>query len=75
MGKNVTFSITDSNWKHGSLMELLSIAGHSAALWVITKMPIVWVAALRGTNIIFAALIGGYVLKEKFTLGHLQSQA
>lgn len=46
-------------WKHSSLTGILSIGGYSAALWAMTKVPISSVAALRETNIIFAALIGG----------------
>ena len=36
-----------------------------------TKLPISSVAALRETSIIFAALIGGYVLKEKFAFSRV----
>jgi len=54
------------HWKHGSLTGVLSIGGYTAALWAMTKLPISSVAVLRETSIIFAALIGGYVLKEKF---------
>lgn len=59
------------NWKHGSLTGVLSIGGYSAALWAMTKVPISSVAALRETSIIFAALIGGYMLKEKFALSRV----
>ena len=59
------------NWKHGSLTGILSIGGYSAALWAMTKLPISSVAALRETSIIFAALIGGYVLKERFALSRV----
>jgi len=59
------------NWKHGSLTGILSIGGYSAALWAMTKIPISSVAALRETSIIFAALIGGYVLREKLAFGRV----
>jgi drug/metabolite transporter (DMT)-like permease len=59
------------NWKHGSLTGILSIGGYSAALWAMTKLPISSVAVLRETSIIFAALIGGFVLKEKFAFSRI----
>jgi len=58
-------------WKHGTLTGVLSIGGYTAALWAMTQIPISSVAVLRETSIIFAALIGGYVLKEKFASGRL----
>jgi drug/metabolite transporter (DMT)-like permease len=64
--ETVAFGIR--NLKHGSLTGILSIGGYSAALWAMTKVPISSVAALRETSIIFATLIGGYVLKETFAL-------
>jgi drug/metabolite transporter (DMT)-like permease len=67
--ETVTYGIR--NWKHGSLTGVLSIGGYSAALWAMTKLPISSVAALRETSIIFAALIGGYVLKEKFAFSRV----
>jgi drug/metabolite transporter (DMT)-like permease len=58
-------------WKHGTLTGVLSIGGYTAALWAMTQIPISSVAALRETSIIFTALIGGYVLKEKFAFGRV----
>jgi drug/metabolite transporter (DMT)-like permease len=68
---NETVAYGIRNWKYGGLTGVLSIGGYSAALWAMTKLPISSVAALRETSIIFAALIGGYVLKEKFALGRV----
>jgi len=58
-------------WKHGTLTGVLSIGGYTAALWAMTQLPISSVAVLRETSIIFAALIGGYVFKEKFAFGRV----
>lgn len=66
-----TVSYGIRNWKYGTLTGILSIGGYSAALWAMTKVPISSVAALRETSIIFAALIGGFVLKEKCAFGRV----
>ncbi len=44
---------------------LLSAGGYMAALWAMTEAPIAPVAALRETSVLFAALLGAVVLKEK----------
>lgn len=59
------------NWKFGTLTGILSIGGYSAALWAMTQIPISSVAVLRETSIIFAAIIGGYMLKEKFAFSRV----
>jgi drug/metabolite transporter (DMT)-like permease len=40
------------------------------ALWAMTRAPVAIVAALRETSVIFAALIGAWLLKE----GHLKER-
>ena len=46
----------------------LSYTVYAAIVWAFTQAPVPLVAALRETSIIFALLIGFFVLKEKFTL-------
>jgi drug/metabolite transporter (DMT)-like permease len=41
-----------------------SVAAYLIALWAMTRAPIAAVAALRETSVIFAALIGAWLLKE-----------
>jgi drug/metabolite transporter (DMT)-like permease len=43
-----------------------SVAAYLIALWAMTQAPIAAVAALRETSVIFAALIGAWLLKEPF---------
>jgi phosphonate utilization associated putative membrane protein len=47
---------------------LASLGSYGIALWAMTRAPVATVAALRETSVLFAALIGTWVLKEAFTL-------
>ena len=53
-------------WWRGLLGGTLSIAAYVIALWAMTQAPIAAVAALRETSVIFAAVIGAWLLKEPF---------
>lgn len=54
------------HWWRGLLGGALSIAAYLVALWAMTRAPIAAVAALRETSVIFAAIIGAWLLKEPF---------
>ncbi|MGH8663611.1 MAG: EamA family transporter [Burkholderiales bacterium] len=54
------------HWWRGLLGGTLSIAAYLIALWAMTRAPIAAVAALRETSVIFAAVIGAWLLKEPF---------
>ncbi len=45
-----------------------SLSAYGIALWAMTQAPMATVAALRETSVLFAALIGYWFLKEKFTV-------
>lgn len=45
-----------------------SLGSYGIALWAMTRAPVATVAALRETAVLFAALIGTWLLKEAFTL-------
>ncbi len=45
-----------------------SLAAYGIALWAMTRAPVAVVAALRETSVLFAALLGTWLLKEVFTL-------
>jgi len=51
-------------WMRGLVGGVLSAAAYGIALWAMTRAPVAAVAALRETSVIFAALIGAYILKE-----------
>lgn len=46
---------------------LASLASYGIALWAMTRAPVATVAALRETSVLFAALLGTWLLKEAFT--------
>jgi drug/metabolite transporter (DMT)-like permease len=46
---------------------VLSAGAYGVALWAMTRAPVAAVAALRETSVIFAALIGAWLLRE----GHI----
>ena len=45
----------------------LSAGAYAVVLWAMARAPVAAVAALRETSVIFAALIGAWLLKE----GHI----
>ncbi len=56
-------------WKRrgeGALVGVLSFGGYAVVLWAMTITPIAFVAALRETSVVFAAILGALFLKEPF---------
>ena len=58
------------HWWRGIAGAVLSGLSYGIALWAMTRAPVAIVAALRETSVIFAALIGAWLLKE----GHLRQR-
>ena len=54
-------------WMRGVLGGALSAGAYAVVLWAMARAPVAAVAALRETSVIFAALIGAWLLKE----GHI----
>jgi len=54
------------NWHRGLAGGAFSVAAYGIALWAMTRAPIAAVAALRETSVIFAAILGSWLLKEPF---------
>jgi drug/metabolite transporter (DMT)-like permease len=52
------------HWRRGIAGAALSGLSYGIALWAMTRAPVAVVAALRETSVIFAALIGAWILKE-----------
>ena len=55
-------------WRRGVAGAALSGVAYGIAVWAMARAPVAAVAALRETSVIFAALIGAWLLKE----GHLR---
>ena len=58
------------HWWRGVAGCVMSGLSYGIALWAMTQAPVAIVAALRETSVIFAALIGAWLLKE----GHLKER-
>ena len=55
-------------WHVAALGGSASIGSYAIALWAMTRSPVASVAALRETSVLFAALLGAWLLKERFGL-------
>ena len=63
------------NWQRGLAGGAFSVAAYAIALWAMTRAPIAAVAALRETSVIFAAILGAWLLKEPFGRARLAGAA
>ncbi len=55
-------------WPLALLGAIASLGSYGIALWAMTQAPVATVAALRETAVLFAALLGVWLLKEVFTI-------
>ena len=55
-------------WPLAALGGSASIGSYAIALWAMTRAPVASVAALRETSVLFAAVLGTGLLKERFGL-------
>lgn len=63
-GVNI-FKTSRRAWSVGAFAGVLSLATYWIAVWAMTVAPIALVAAVRETSVLFAVIIGVFVLKEK----------
>lgn len=54
-------------WPLASIGALASFGSYGIALWAMTQAPVAIVAALRETSVLFALLLGYWLLHESFT--------
>lgn len=62
-------------WRRGLLGGCCSVAAYGIVLWAMTRAPIAAVSALRETSVLFAAVIGAFLLKEGFGIARLAGAA
>ncbi len=67
-GRRDMLRYTRARWKLAALGGAASIASYAIALWAMTQAPVASVAALRETSVLFAAVLGTLLLKERFGL-------
>ena len=56
-----------ARWRLSLCGAVASMGSYAIALWAMTHAPVATVAALRETSVLFAALLGTWLLKERFT--------
>lgn len=66
-GWPATWRYAQARWPLALGGALASIGSYGIALWAMTRAPVALVAALRETSVLFAALLGAWLLKEPFT--------
>lgn len=67
-GRRAMLAHARRRWPQATLGGSASIGAYAIALWAMTRAPVASVAALRETSVLFAALIGTLLLKERFGL-------
>lgn len=58
-------------WRPGLLGGVMCALAYGIVIWALGDNPMAFVSALRETSVVFATLIGCFVLKEAFGLGRL----
>ena len=56
------------NWRIGGAAGLASTAAYGLVIWAMAFAPMAMVSAVRETSVIFAAIIGAVILRERFGL-------
>ena len=65
-GRRAIVSYARQRWPVAALGGSASIGSYAIALWAMTRAPVASVAALRETSVLFAAVLGTVMLKERF---------
>jgi len=67
-GRRAIVAYARRRWPVAVLGGSASIGSYAIALWAMTRAPVASVAALRETSVLFAAVLGTVLLKERFGL-------
>ncbi|WP_088278432.1 EamA family transporter [Ideonella sp. A 288] len=65
-GRRAILAYARQRWPLAALGGAASIGSYAIALWAMTRAPVASVAALRETSVLFAAVLGTVLLKERF---------
>ena len=65
-GRRAIVAYARRRWPVAALGGAASIGSYAIALWAMTRAPVASIAALRETSVLFAALLGVLLLKERF---------
>ena len=61
------------SWKVGVLGGMISLLAYWIVIWAMTQAPLALVSAVRETSMVFAVLLGVFVLKERLDMARLAS--
>ncbi|HSB99771.1 MAG TPA: EamA family transporter, partial [Burkholderiaceae bacterium] len=64
-GRRAILEYARRRWPLAALGGAASIGSYAIALWAMTRAPVAAVSALRETSVLFATLLGAWVLKER----------
>ena len=67
-GRPALWAYARRRWPMAALGGCASIGSYTIALWAMTRAPVASVAALREVSVLFAALLGHHLLRERFGL-------
>lgn len=65
--KGQVWSYVRGRWLLATAGAMASLSSYAIALWAMTVAPVALVAALRETSVLFAVILGGWLLKERWT--------
>ena len=65
--KGAVLPYVRGRWRLAAGGAAASMASYSIALWAMTVAPVALIAALRETSVLFAAILGAWLLKEPWT--------
>jgi phosphonate utilization associated putative membrane protein len=64
-GRRAILDYAARRWPLAALGGTASIGSYAIALWAMTRAPVAAVSALRETSVLFATLLGAWLLKER----------
>ncbi|MDX1433729.1 MAG: EamA family transporter [Gammaproteobacteria bacterium] len=64
--RRVLVATLGASWRKGCATGVLQLAAYGLVIWAMGQGTMAAVSALRETSVIFAALIGAFVLRERF---------
>jgi phosphonate utilization associated putative membrane protein len=64
-GRRAIVEYAKRRWPLAALGGAASIGSYAIALWAMTRAPVAAVSALRETSVLFATLLGAWLLKER----------
>jgi len=70
-GRRAILDYAKRRWPLAALGGTASIGSYAIALWAMTRAPVAAVSALRETSVLFATLLGAWLLHERLGLQRL----